>query len=365
MILIVSHTELDLPTDLVFSWVLSLGERCLRLNGTDLVQQQTSFSIKKNSLQGHHPWQSEYLDVNEVTAVWNRRWIQSEYFKGTGSVIDHNVFLKLLRDNNFLRVFENKEQEDQFQEMIVGLINEFSNQKRSEFKAFSHYLNELLLDIPALGSSFYSGKDPSKALQIKVAREVGLDVPDTIITNSKADLLKFSIDYKNIICKNISEIAILYYYKMHITYTSVVTPELVELLPDNFFLSLFQEAIDKEFEIRSFYLNKKIYSMAIFSSQDKQTAIDFRVYNADKPNRNVPFNLPSEIESKIIAFMERLQLDTGSLDLIYSTAGEYIFLEVNPVGQFGMVSVPCNYSLEKLVAEHLIEISTKCQNITI
>ena len=31
-----------------------------------------------------------------------------------------------------------------------------------------------------------------------------------------------------------------------------------------------------------------------------------------------------------------------------------VFLEVNPVGQFGMVSLPCNYQLEKRIAQYLI-----------
>jgi hypothetical protein len=34
--------------------------------------------------------------------------------------------------------------------------------------------------------------------------------------------------------------------------------------------------------------------------------------------------------------------------------GEYVFLEVNPIGQFGMVSAPCNYNLEKKIAQYLI-----------
>jgi hypothetical protein len=33
---------------------------------------------------------------------------------------------------------------------------------------------------------------------------------------------------------------------------------------------------------------------------------------------------------------------------------ELVFLEINPVGQFGMVSHPCNYYLEKRIAQNLI-----------
>jgi len=37
------------------------------------------------------------------------------------------------------------------------------------------------------------------------------------------------------------------------------------------------------------------------------------------------------------------------LDLIYSKENEYAFLEINPVGQFGMVSYLCNYHLRQFI----------------
>ena len=39
--------------------------------------------------------------------------------------------------------------------------------------------------------------------------------------------------------------------------------------------------------------------------------------------------------------------------MIQSDKNELVFLEINPVGQFGMVSSPCNYYLEKKVASKL------------
>jgi D-alanine-D-alanine ligase-like ATP-grasp enzyme len=52
--------------------------------------------------------------------------------------------------------------------------------------------------------------------------------------------------------------------------------------------------------------------------------------------------------------MQKADLNCGSLDLIKSKDGRYVFLEVNPSGQFGMVSYPCNYYLEEEVAKSLI-----------
>lgn len=116
---------------------------------------------------------------------------------------------------------------------------------------------------------------------------------------------------------------------------------------------MFQQKIDKNLEIRAFYLDGRCYSMAICSSFDKQTQVDYRRYNDVKPNRKVPYCLPSHIEKNIDALMKKLKLNCGSLDLILDNNGVYYYLEVNPVGQFGMVSFPCNYNLEKIIAEYL------------
>ena len=122
---------------------------------------------------------------------------------------------------------------------------------------------------------------------------------------------------------------------------------------EHFFPSLIQEYIEKEFELRIFYLNGDFYTMAIFSQRDEQTKFDFRNYNRAKPNRNVPFTLPGIIKEKLNSFMHALQLNTGSIDMIYSKTGEFVFLEVNPVGQFGWVSENCNYYIERKIAHYL------------
>ena len=359
MILIVSHAEVDMPSDIVSSWILYLGSDCLRLNGKDLVQNKNSVLITSRGCREGKGWVSSILDVAKISSVWMRRWIQSDHFRQ----------LEVQMSNSALQEISEKESLESMSGGAVSLGAEevlFSNlrqeitlQRRNEFKGYSQYLFEILGAIPTLGSRFYSGGDPNKAVQMRMAQEAGLVIPDTLITNSRDELRDFAAAYPAIICKNISEIATFYYSgRFFITYTTVVTQELIDCLPERFYLSIFQEAIDKEFEIRVFYLNGRTYSMAIFSATDPQTSIDFRVYNGNKPNRTVPFKLPAEIERKVIVFMEGVGLVTGSLDLLYSRKGEYVFLEVNPVGQFGMVSMPCNYNLEKAVAEYLIKIAS-------
>ncbi|NJL11421.1 MAG: hypothetical protein HC908_18240 [Calothrix sp. SM1_7_51] len=131
-------------------------------------------------------------------------------------------------------------------------------------------------------------------------------------------------------------------------------------LGDEDFPIFLQTKIEKDFEVRTFFLDDKFYSMAIFSQANSKTRVDFRRYDFEKPNRRVPFKLPSLLEDKCRNLLNDLGLNSGSLDFLIKD-NKYYFLEINPVGQFGMVSYPCNYNLEKLIAEHLITISNVSQ----
>ncbi len=133
-----------------------------------------------------------------------------------------------------------------------------------------------------------------------------------------------------------------------------MTNELIDTSNDEeIFPTLVQEKIEKLFEIRSFFLKGEFYSMAIFSQTSSQTQLDFRNYDFEKPNRTIPFKIPTKIEKKLARLFKILNLNSGSLDMIYTSDNKFKFLEINPVGQFGMVSFPCNYYLEELLMQKL------------
>lgn len=142
--------------------------------------------------------------------------------------------------------------------------------------------------------------------------------------------------------------------RRYYTYTEKLFPhDIAEENAQNIFPTLVMEQVHKKFEVRCFYLYGTFYSMAIFSQGSSQTTVDFRKYNNTVPNRTEPFRLPSVEEGKLRKIFQQLGLSTGSADLIVNTNGEFVFLEINPGGQFGMVSGPCNYHLEQKVAKYL------------
>lgn len=141
---------------------------------------------------------------------------------------------------------------------------------------------------------------------------------------------------------------------VELAYTEKIDAADLEIGPDTFFPSLVQKKVKKKYEIRTFYFNGKFFSMAIFSQSNISTSVDFRKYDEIRPNRTVPFQLPRDIEKKLETLFEILRLNTGSIDLILDTDNNFVFLEINPVGQFGMVSKPCNFQIEKYIAQQLV-----------
>jgi glutathione synthase/RimK-type ligase-like ATP-grasp enzyme len=47
-----------------------------------------------------------------------------------------------------------------------------------------------------------------------------------------------------------------------------------------------------------------------------------------------PYDLPQEIIAKLLKLMAYFQLNYGAFDIILTPDGRYVFLEINPVGEF-------------------------------
>ncbi len=195
--------------------------------------------------------------------------------------------------------------------------------------------------------------DIDKFSQIQIAKKCGLLVPDTIITSNKVALEGFYKKHGRIITKNFSaSLTLNFDSAIYKSYTSEVDNEFIKSTSPNFFPSLFQEYIKKKFEIRTIYIDGKFYSCALLSNSSKE--LDIRESTNNNSVKMVPYKLPQQIEIKICDFMKSINLQIGSLDILYTKQNEYIFLEVNPSGQFLGYSSNCNYNVEKSIAEYLI-----------
>lgn len=324
MTLVFSTEEMEVSTCDVIDWLDYLKVPFRRINGEEFFTDCTwTYAIDKGKEKLYFYVDGEKFTLEDISSLWYRRSGKSRVAPNFKSL-----------ENEKLRSTIEQFTKSELTASRTAFFNALSRKPCITYPNAEHNVD--------------------KQEMLFHAAQAGLDVPQTILASSKKELVEFYKKYPDCIIKPIENAEFFEINdKAYFPYTSVVDQEFVDELPEHFFPSLLQEKLVKECEIRTFYLHGEIYSMAIFSQKDQQTQVDFRRYNKVKPNRNIPYQLPKDIEKKIIVFMKSVNLTTGSLDIIKTDNGRHVFLEVNPVGQFGMTSYPCNYHLEKKVAEWL------------
>lgn len=315
MILIISQNN-EHTTCLVMDWLQSMSVPVKRINGLDSFYT-ISYEINNEQTTVHEHSKLKY------PVAWYRRWLEQDYFYLNSEVTSSKA--------------------------VNRSIFEYLRKEGTEFKSFT--LGKLECDY--LLSNF-NCTSLNKLKVLELAKEAGLTIPASMVTSSKKHLADFLQRHQAIIVKNIADATFLKFKgQFYATYTSTLDSDIFDSMPDSFFPSLVQQYIAKKYEVRTFYLEGKCYSMAIFSQSNSKTQVDFRKYDYSNPNRNVPYQLPAQAEAMVHSLMQKLGLNSGSVDFIKGEDDNFYFLEINPLGQFGMVSEPCNYHLEEKVASLL------------
>ena len=318
MILIFSNSSYEPTTDTVIDWLIDRKADFFRLNANDLFSynRKNFYSISGNQLIIC----DQVINIDEIKVVWYRRWY----------------------DYSEIPVKPKNRIERQLHHELVGEIN-----------SFLYFLQHLLSDKVWLCSPIANVMH-NKLHVLQVAKQSGLDVPRAIVTNSKDEVIKFKKLCKQIISKPIGDQQIYLDSEGNgfKSYTQLLSDGLIKKLPDYFYLSLFQERIKAEFEIRTFYLDGEFYSTAIINSK----TIDIKLSVRDSSQTFMSaFDLPESVKDKVRTTMKRINLNTGSMDILKTVDDKFFFLEVNPVGQFSGYAQVGNYQLEKAVADWLIK----------
>ncbi len=94
----------------------------------------------------------------------------------------------------------------------------------------------------------------------------------------------------------------------------------------------FQRNIAKRHELRVTVIGDKVFAARIHSQDDPRTAIDCRDMSAEI--RYEKAALPAKIERRCLDLVRSYGLTFGALDIIVTPNEDYVFLEMNPVGQF-------------------------------
>jgi glutathione synthase/RimK-type ligase-like ATP-grasp enzyme len=178
-----------------------------------------------------------------------------------------------------------------------------------------------------------------KLLQFKVAREVNFEIPQTLTGNDTGSFMEFYRDYNGrVITKTLGSALSKFfrdtYDNQFIRYTEVVTKrslayaKAIRLCP-----LVFQAYIPKKIELRITVVGEQVFAAEIHSQESRHSRHDWRRYDLNS-TPHYPHNLPNEVADSCISLVKRLGLCYGAIDMILTPDGRYVFLEINPNGQY-------------------------------
>jgi hypothetical protein len=174
-----------------------------------------------------------------------------------------------------------------------------------------------------------------KASQLRVAGELGLELPPTLVTNSPDEFLDFYCQHNGNI---ISKLAGFTFHRTlsdrFMRFTEVVSKRAIGYASAIQFCPVILQAyVPKRVELRTTVVGRQVFTAEIHSQQTHHTRYDWRRYDLGHTPHFV-HELPAEVEARCVQLVERLGLCYGAIDLILTPDGRYVFMEINPNGQY-------------------------------
>jgi len=293
LLLIVTNRD-DLTADFLITRLLETGRPYFRINSEDLAEGEYLFSAGDNAdVTRRFTVQGKSLDLSAIRSVWYRRMV----WPSSPPTI-------------------------------------FSDQQRFAAGEIRHLVEGLIVDPSILWVNPIDSTalGERKVLQLRLAREVGLRIPPTLISNDPNMLRHFAARHSGgVICKPIYHGLVLQGSERYSVYTNQINPDdLTDDVQLRACPTLLQKRIPKGTDIRATFIGKELFPVEIFSRESMP--LDWR-----RPGERIHYRdaeLPSAIEQSCRELLKKLRLSYGAFDFVRSPEGEFFFLEVNPTGEW-------------------------------
>ncbi|MGB7980961.1 MAG: hypothetical protein WCF36_09245 [Candidatus Nanopelagicales bacterium] len=187
-----------------------------------------------------------------------------------------------------------------------------------------------------------------KGYQLVMAQERGLEIPRTLMTNDPDDALRFvdSCGYRDVIYKSFSSTADEWRETRLLK-----TEELAMLAHVAHAPVIFQEYVPAEYDLRVTVVAGQLFPAAIHSQQTAYP-VDSRI---DIGNARIEATaLPAEVAELLLGLTDDLCLVYGAIDLRLTPDGRYVFLEINPAGQFRYIEAATGLPITAALARALL-----------
>jgi glutathione synthase/RimK-type ligase-like ATP-grasp enzyme len=321
MILLVSHPK-DPTTQAISASLERKAQPCVWFDFNSFPQQD-SITFRANS-EGHlsHSYQIQGRSINldQVTAVL---WRRPSKPVAPQTVTDAEV-------KSYIEATSS--------EVLAGLFEDLN-----------------CFQVPA--SRQILGAAHSKIIQLSLAVKTGFSIPKTLITNDSKELLDFYHQNEGrIITKTASVTAAQVVRGCVNGYTKLMRPRDLTYFQDIRLCPFIAQAyVEKAFELRVTVVGSDVFSAEIHSQVTNRTRVDWRRYD----HRKTPYFshvLPASIADKCLRLTQSMNLAYSAIDMVRTPEGEYVFLELNPNGQYHWIEqftgLPITERLSMLLINH-------------
>jgi glutathione synthase/RimK-type ligase-like ATP-grasp enzyme len=171
--------------------------------------------------------------------------------------------------------------------------------------------------------------------QLSVAKAVGLDIPETVITNDPEMAKDFyHIHRGRIIIKALHHHAVQVGNRLYSMYTHKMTNKDLSHLDDLVDAPcILQEKLLKKSDLRITVVGKQIFAVEIDSQSTSKGRDDLhRCSLLELPKRII--KLKKADRDKCIKLLDSFGLQYGTIDLVRDRSDRLIFLEINPTGDW-------------------------------
>lgn len=183
-----------------------------------------------------------------------------------------------------------------------------------------------------------------KPWQLETARDLGLSIPDTLITTDP-DKVRTFWEARNgeVIYKPFLQTFHSWRETRQLKREELALLDSVRLAP-----VIFQQLVPGAADLRVTIIGEEIFSAAVDVGK-MEYKLDVRL-NQQSYEKHP---LPTGVSDKLLQLMRRLGLEYGAIDLRLTPDGDYVFFEVNPAGQFLFVEYACGLPISTALASHL------------
>jgi MvdC family ATP-grasp ribosomal peptide maturase len=317
VVLLLTHSGDFYTVDLVSAALARKGVRPIRFN-TDLFPTQVKLSARAGDRCTVVTENGEQISADEVRAVWARK-----------------VWTPRMADDL----------DERYRSLCV---NESAAALEGFFDTLhdAHWVNNLERQRAA----------ENKQRQLRLATRAGLRVPRTLVTNDAAAARQFFAETDGqTVAKLLRPLEISMNSENPFVYTSRVREEDLagaEALRHS--PMVFQELIEKAYELRVAYVAGEVFAGALDATGTSRGQTDWR--RADPSEcRWQKAQLPTEVARSLRVLLTELGLVFGAVDLICTPAGEHVFLEVNPGGEWGMLERDLELPISEAIAQALLD----------